>query len=147
MTCIRLFSPFLKLELPSMTYLFLITKHLFVKSHPNFVTEICVVAWILLPYCHTYIMTSLNTNFLRNMYAGAYISPWLECETLKGKKYQTQSWIFPDLRKMLCFFWWGLKGVTFKWKWIQLHLGKSSYQFILHFSLIYLDITFFNFLI
>lgn len=37
------FFPFLKLELTSMIYLFLITKYLFVKSHPNFVILICVV--------------------------------------------------------------------------------------------------------
>lgn len=71
-------------------------------------------AWIFLPCSHTYIMTSINMNSPRNMYACAYIPPPLECEIPKGREYWFQLWISPGLRIMLCFFWRGLKTELLK---------------------------------
>ena len=58
---------------------------------------------------------------LRNMHACAYISHPLECDILKGRKYQTQLWISQGLRITLCFiFKWFKKRVS------QMELDSAS---------------------
>lgn len=112
------FSLFLKLELPSVIHPSPSTKYCRVKSHPNFKILICVVGMNL---SHTYIMTFINMSSLRNMHACAYISHPLECDILKGRKYQTQLWISQGLRITLCFiFKWFKKRVS------QMQLDSAS---------------------
>ena len=135
------FSLFLKLELPLMIHPSPSTKYCRVKSHPNFTILICFVGVNL---SHTYIMTFINMSSLRNIHACDYISHPLECDILKGRKYQTQLQISQGLRITLCFI--------FKWfkKRVSNGIGFSFtqancfHQFFLYFSLIYPDITFYN---